>query len=168
MRESSVRSATRAPEIIKGLINFMAITTLVYMYFMFAEHVTARFAPPAPEVRISNAWFFGEFSLLFWMIFIFGLFIPTFTLIINAIRSKELNTKFTVAAFTIIVFALWVKRVLIIVPTQSRPLMPLDYELYVPTWVEWAMVAGTFAVAALIYTVFLKVFPIVEIEEELH
>jgi molybdopterin-containing oxidoreductase family membrane subunit len=156
------------PGIIKGLTSFMAITTLVYMYFMFAEHMTARFAAPAPEVRVSNAWFFGEFSLLFWVMFIFGLFIPTFALIINAIRSKEVNIKLTVAASTIIVLALWVKRVLIIVPTQSRPLMPLDFGLYVPTWVEWAMVAGTFAVAALIYTVFLKVFPIVEIAEELH
>jgi hypothetical protein len=29
-------------------------------------------------------------------------------------------------------------------------------------------VAGTFAMAALIYTLFLKIFPIVEIAEELH
>jgi len=156
------------PEIIKGLTNFMAITTLVYMYFMFAEHMTARFAAPAPEVRVSNAWFFGEFSLLFWGMFIFGIFIPTFALIINAIRSKEVNMKLSVAASVTIVIALWIKRVLIIVPTQTRPLMPLDYGIYVPTWVEWSLVAGTFAMAALIYTLFLKIFPIVEIAEELH
>jgi molybdopterin-containing oxidoreductase family membrane subunit len=156
------------PGIIRGLSNFMAITTLVYMYFIFAEQMTARFAAPAPEVRVSNAWFFGEFSLLFWGMFIIGLFIPTFALIISAIRSKEVNIKLSVAASVTIVLALWIKRVLIIVPTQTRPLMPLDFGLYVPTWVEWALVAGTFATAALIYTIFLKVFPIVEISEELH
>jgi Ni/Fe-hydrogenase subunit HybB-like protein len=94
-----------------------------------------------------------------------GLIIPTAALIINAIRSKEANIKLSVTASVLIVIALWVKRVLIIVPTQSRPLMPTTWGVYVPTWVEWSLVAGTFAAAALIYTVFLKVFPIVEIAE---
>ncbi len=153
------------PDVIRGLSNFLGIVTLIYIYLMFAEQMTARYAAPAPEVRVSNAWFFGEFSVYFWAMLIVGLIIPTAALIINAIRSKEANIRLSVMASVLIAIALWVKRVLIIVPTQSRPLMPTTWGVYVPTWVEWSLVAGTFAIAALIYAVFLKVFPIVEIAE---
>ncbi|RME07851.1 MAG: hypothetical protein D6803_02800, partial [Anaerolineae bacterium] len=36
---------------------------------------------------------------------------------------------------------------------------------YRPTWVEYAIIIGLFGLGALLYTLFIKVFPIVEVED---
>jgi molybdopterin-containing oxidoreductase family membrane subunit len=74
-------------DIIKGLSNFLGITTLTYIYFIFAEQMTARYAAPGGELRVSNAWFFGEFSIYFWTMFLIGLGVPTAALIILSSQS---------------------------------------------------------------------------------
>jgi len=153
-------------DIIKGLSNFLGVTTLTYIYFMFAEQMTARYAGPGGELRVSNAWFFGEFSIYFWAMFLIGLALPTAALLIRGMMRKEADIRLSVVTSVLIILALWVKRVIIIVPTQARPLMPVSWGIYIPTWVEWSIVAGTFAIATLIYTLFLKIFPIIEIVEE--
>jgi Ni/Fe-hydrogenase subunit HybB-like protein len=43
--------------------------------------------------------------------------------------------------------------------------MPFPSGTYSPSWIEWSIVAGIFAMAILIYMVFVKIFPITEAEE---
>ena len=58
------------------------------------------------------------------------------------------------------------KRFLIVVPSQTHgTLLPYGTGSYVPTWVEWAEMAGLFAFGALLLTLFAKVFPIMPIGE---
>jgi Ni/Fe-hydrogenase subunit HybB-like protein len=58
------------------------------------------------------------------------------------------------------------KRVLIVVPSQTHGgLLPYGTGSYTPTWVEYSIVVGLFALGTLLYSIFVKVFPIMEIEE---
>jgi len=43
--------------------------------------------------------------------------------------------------------------------------MPYEPSVYAPTWVELSVMAGGFALFALIITVFVKVFPIIAVWE---
>ncbi len=70
----------------------------------------------------------------------------------------------------IVVFALWVKRYLIVVPTLETPLLPIDdlrpeYITYSMTWVEWALTLAGPATFALLLTLATRIFPIVPIRE---
>lgn len=59
------------------------------------------------------------------------------------------------------------KRILIVVPSQTHgSLLPYGSGSYSPTWVEISIIVGLFAVGTLLYTLFVKVFPIMEIREE--
>ncbi|MDR7599915.1 MAG: NrfD/PsrC family molybdoenzyme membrane anchor subunit [Armatimonadota bacterium] len=59
------------------------------------------------------------------------------------------------------------KRLLIVVPSQTHgTLLPYGPGSYTPTWVEYSVVAGLFALGTLLYTLFVKVFPIMEVAEE--
>ncbi|MFN3285917.1 MAG: NrfD/PsrC family molybdoenzyme membrane anchor subunit [bacterium] len=59
------------------------------------------------------------------------------------------------------------KRLLIVVPSQTHgTLLPYGTGSYTPTWVEYSVVAGLFALGTLLYTLFVKVFPIMEVTEE--
>lgn len=59
---------------------------------------------------------------------------------------------------------LWVKRVRIVVPTLVHPNLPFEIGSYLPTWVEWLVIAGIFALLMLLYFAFVNVFPIIELD----
>jgi molybdopterin-containing oxidoreductase family membrane subunit len=60
---------------------------------------------------------------------------------------------------------MWLERFVIIVPTLTKQRMPVEGAFYIPTWVEWSILAGCISLFILLYTLFTKVFPIVPIWE---
>jgi Ni/Fe-hydrogenase subunit HybB-like protein len=66
--------------------------------------------------------------------------------------------------------AMWLKRYIIVVPTLYNPRVPIqnvpwEWAHYTPTWVEWSITAGAFAMFILLYTLFSKLFPVISIWE---
>ncbi|MFQ5594957.1 MAG: NrfD/PsrC family molybdoenzyme membrane anchor subunit [Anaerolineae bacterium] len=58
------------------------------------------------------------------------------------------------------------KRLLIVVPSQTHgTLLPYSTGSYSPTWVEYSIIVGLFAFGTLLYVIFIKVFPIMEVPE---
>jgi molybdopterin-containing oxidoreductase family membrane subunit len=56
------------------------------------------------------------------------------------------------------------KRLLIVVPSQTHgTLLPYGEGSYTPTWVEVSVVIGLFALGTLMYVLFFKVFPVMEV-----
>ncbi len=75
-----------------------------------------------------------------------------------------------VVASVLVNVAMWLKRYIIIVPTLSNPRIsiqnvPWEWAHYSPSWVEWSITAGAFAMFILLYTLFSKMFPVVSIWE---
>ena len=64
-----------------------------------------------------------------------------------------------------IIIGMWLERFVIIVPTLTRQRLPVEQAFYIPTWVEWSILAGCISFFMLLYTLFTKVFPIVPIWE---
>ena len=60
---------------------------------------------------------------------------------------------------------MWLERFVIIVPTLTRQRMPVAGAFYIPTWVEWSILAGCISLFMLLYALFTKVFPIVPVWE---
>ena len=59
------------------------------------------------------------------------------------------------------------ERYLTVIPSQTHgTLLPYDTGSYFPNWVEFGVVAGLFALGALIIGLFMKVFPIISMREE--
>jgi molybdopterin-containing oxidoreductase family membrane subunit len=78
-----------------------------------------------------------------------------------------------VIATALIVIQAWLKRYIIVVPVFENPFLPirdptLAVALYTPTWVEWAITAGSLAGFAFAYFLFSRLFPIVSIWETAH
>ncbi len=154
------------PEIFKGLGTFLGVITLFYLYLVLAEQLTMRYAAPLSELLISEKLFQGEFAYIFWPMLILGFFIPPMMLVVQTIRYKWFSLTRTVLAAAIILVAFWIKRFLIVVPSLLRPLLPFPEGSYSPSWVEWSVIAGVFAISVLLYVLFLKLFPIMELGEE--
>ena len=153
------------PQIFKGLGTFLGIGTLFYVYMMFSEHLTNTYAGPLSEALITQEMLTGQFAPIFWPMLIFGFVGPALTLLLQVVRPKMFSVTRTIFAAGTIVVAFWVKRFLIVVPSLMRPLLPFPQGSYSPSWVEWSIIAGTWALAVLMFMAFLKIFPIMELEE---
>lgn len=153
-------------ELFRGLGTVLAVLVLAYMWLILHEHLTAQFAGPTPEHEISRALLTGRFAPLFWIMFS-GLAIPFFYLSVQTIYQRAFRLPWMVAASVVVLLALWLKRFIILVGSLLHPRLSLypsgDYS---PTWVEYSMVIGTLAIAALLYMAFMKIYPIVELTEE--
>lgn len=154
------------PEVFKGLGAGLAVLTHLYIYMTIAEIMTMRFAGPHAEFMISETLLEGNFALVFWPMVVLGMALPAVFLIAQTLRSRWFSLPGTVVAASVILIAFWVKRFIIVVPSLARPLLPFPTGTYYPSWIEWAVIVGIFAMAALLYITYLKIFPIVETEEK--
>ena len=153
-------------ELFRTLGLILAVITAFYIYLSFTEQITANFAGPHGETAVSELLISGPLSPLYWATMVGGFILPTLVLLTQAIRPQWFNATRTVITSGVLVIAFWAKRFIIVVPSLLRPLLPFPSGSYSPTWIEWSIVAGTVALAILLYVVFIKVFPIVEAEEK--
>jgi molybdopterin-containing oxidoreductase family membrane subunit len=153
-------------DIFRGLGTFLGILTFFYIYLILAEQLTMRYAAPVPEFLLSVKLLQGEFAPIFWPMLIFGFFLPAVLLVVQGVRPKLFSVTRTVVACSLLIISFWIKRFLIVVPSLLRPLLPFPEGAYSPSWIEWSVIAGTIAMAILMYIGFLKLFPIVELSEE--
>ena len=147
-------------ELIVGLGNFLRIGVPVYLYFTFVEQFTIQYVQEHADLAVSNYILWGPYAVYFWGMITLGLIVPE--LILFHPKTRTVGGVFVASA--LITAALWLKRVIIVVPALVFPNMPYETGLYIPTWVEWSLVAGIFGLGGFIYAIFVKLFPIVELE----
>lgn len=169
MLAAIVRVATRT----KGRITLDAFSWLgklllglliTYLYFTAVEILTITYQPGASEQSLSEALLSGEYAWIFWGA-IASLVIAAALLIWQAL-ARRWSIGLIVATGVLVNIGAVAKRYLIVVPSQTHgQLLPYPTGTYTPNWVEWAIVLGLFALGAFMIGVFMKVFPIVPLEE---
>jgi molybdopterin-containing oxidoreductase family membrane subunit len=146
-----------------GLI--MIVLGALYGYFTFSEYLTSWYGSIKWDMEVlwrlfNPDQYFGQF--------VFAVFIGVLVPIIIVTIPKFRNINSIAFAAVIAVFALWVKRYLIIIPTLESPLLPIhdlrpEYVHYSPTWVEWSLTGAGVALFILLFYLFSKFVPIIPI-----
>jgi molybdopterin-containing oxidoreductase family membrane subunit len=140
---------------------FLMAMTLLWFYFTFAEYITIVYGNEPVHMAIFWSKISGKFAPLFWLHFVLCFVIP-----LPILATKRFRTiRGTVVASIFIILGMWLERFVIIVPTLTRQRLPVEQAFYIPTWVEWSILAGCISLFMLLYTLFTKVFPIVPIWE---
>jgi molybdopterin-containing oxidoreductase family membrane subunit len=149
-------------DVFKWLGNFLMVLTAAYLYFMVVEWLTTTYAADYHEVKISTALLTGRYAWLFWLS-VASLAIP-FILLFHQFMTGRFQLWRVVLSGVLVNVAAIGKRVLIVVPSQTHgTLLPYGIGAYSPTWVEYSVIVGLLALGALLYILFMKVFPIMEI-----
>jgi molybdopterin-containing oxidoreductase family membrane subunit len=147
------------------LSNFMMALTAVYLYFLVVEFLTIGYASPHQETRVGDAILTGRYSWLFWLSS--SLLFVSFVLGAGQALSRRHFLPLIVLAGVLVNLAAIGKRFLIVAPSLTHGnLLPYRIGAYSPTWVEYTIILGLFALMGLLYVGFVKVFPIMEIQEE--
>lgn len=151
-------------DVFRWLGNFLMALVITYIYFMIVEGLTASYASGHHEVRFMSALFTGEYAWLYWLSVAF-LTIPLLLIFWQYVRNRY-NLTLIVLSGLLVNLASIGKRYLIVVPSQTHAtLLPYGTGSYSPTWVEYSIIIGLFALGAIMIAVFMKVFPIMDIRK---
>jgi molybdopterin-containing oxidoreductase family membrane subunit len=130
------------------------------LYFQIVELFTLLYATPGSERLLADALLKGPYAWIFWS----GLFLMTLglALLVTQAARRQWSVGILVVASVAISTAAVAERYLTVIPSQTHGMMlPYEPGSYFPTWVEFTVVAGLFALGALLIGLFMKVFPIV-------
>lgn len=147
----------------------LVLTSLLYLYFNLNEFMVPAYKMKSGESEHILGLFVGEFSVMFWMVQVFGMILPIILMIFKPFRKP-------IPLFIIsilIVIGAFLKRYLIVTPTLLHPYLPVQnypesYHNYIPTFSEMSITIGSIAGIALVITLFIKLFPIVPVYETAH
>jgi molybdopterin-containing oxidoreductase family membrane subunit len=144
---------------------FLMLLLFVYTYFVVVEVFTTIYQPTVAEQQISEAILTGRYAWIFW-VSIAALVIPAVILAQMALTKRWRIGWLVALGISVNVGAIG-KRYLIVIPSETHgQLMPYGVGSYSPSLVEYAVVLGLFSLGALLIGGFMKLFPIVEMEEE--
>jgi Ni/Fe-hydrogenase subunit HybB-like protein len=139
----------------------LLVMALLWFYFTFAEHLTAFYGAEPAHMAVLMAKITGHYAPYFWTMVVCCFVIPVAILA----NRKTRTVKGTVIASSTIILGMWLERWTIVVPTLVNPRLPYERGNYVPSWVEFSVLAGCCAAFILLYCLFTKVFPIVSVWE---
>jgi Ni/Fe-hydrogenase subunit HybB-like protein len=140
----------------------MLVMSLLWFYFTFSEYLTTFYGNEPDEMRIWWSKITGAYAGYFWTMVVLNFIIPLLILPFKKTR----NIPGIVIASISICVGMWLERFLIILPTLANPrLHQYPTGQYTPSFVEWGLMAGCFALFALFLVLFCKIFPIISIWE---
>ena len=139
----------------------LLVMTLLWFYFTFGEYLSVVYGREPVQMTIFWSKMTGRYAPLLWGMFLFCFVIP---LPILSFR-KTRTILGTCIASTSVIIGMWLERFVIIVPTLAQQRLSLDRPVYIPTWVEWSILAACLSFFIFLYLMFTKFFPIVSVWE---
>jgi len=139
----------------------LLVMTALWIYFTIGENITVWYGGEEAELATLYSKLTGAFAFPFWLM-VSCCFVIPFALMC---WRKTRNVTGSVIASIAVVIGMWLERFIIVVPTSMHPLVEMKSVHYFPSWVEFSIMAGTFAGFILLYMVATKFFPIVSLWE---
>ena len=144
----------------------LVLVSFVYLYFNLNEYLVPGYKMKKAEAIHLTDLLSGNHALLFWGVQIIGLIVPIFILLFKKMRTP----KPLLIVSLVILIGSWLKRYLIVIPTQEHPYLPIQnvpdkFILYVPTLNEILITIGPIILVLLIFSTLAKFFPVLPIQE---
>lgn len=165
VRRAFHQEARLPAETFELLGKFMLALLVAYAYFSVVEILTAGYTGSVHDRRVTDAILTGEYAWVYWSaVALLG--VPLIALFIEAVR-RRWSVPVLVASGIAVNVAAVGKRFLVVVPSQTKGmLLPYRPGSYWPSVSEIQVVVGLLALGAFLIALFMKAFPIIELEEE--
>ena len=134
---------------------------MTYLYFTFAELLTAGYAQTHESVPLIVSLLAGGFAPFFWLFVIGAGVIPVLLVAIPKTR----NVRGITIAAALVLAGMLLKRLLIVVPPLQTDFFLTPAISYIPSWSEIAITIGAFAAIPLVMMFIFRIFPILSIHE---
>jgi len=139
----------------------LLVVALLWSYFYFAEVFTTWYGHQPIEWEVFR-YSAERYAPLLLMMLLGNSLLPIIGLSFRRVRRSPA----TLLVISILVnVGMFIERFLIIVPSLSHKNIPFAWGSYSPSWVEISITVAAFALFALLYTLFGKLFPLVAISD---
>lgn len=145
----------------ENLGKLLLMMSLLWLYFVFAERITVWYGNEPSEMAVFWATQRGRYAPLFWTMILCNFVIPFPILTLRRLRTIA----GIVAASVSVLVGMWLERFLIIVPSLAYKQLPYSWGTYAPQPVEIVITIATFAMMAFLYTLFVRVVPVISVWE---
>ena len=139
----------------------MLATELILAYGYLAEIFTGFYSGDRYEIAITVNRMVGPYAPVYWALIVLNIVIPQVLWFRRARRS--IPVLFTLGILVNI--GMWMERFMIVVTGLAQDFLPSSWGLFIPTWVDWTMLAGSIGLFALLFLLFLRALPAISIFE---
>ncbi|MDD5686534.1 MAG: polysulfide reductase NrfD [Elusimicrobia bacterium] len=142
-------------DIIISLGKYLKFLLPLLFYFLFSEIITGLYAQVPEHLVIIKELLTGKFAKIFWLDIGVGIVLP-FILIISPLGKAVFGVGIVSLMCFLGVFA---ERTNIILPSFYHTFLPY-FAAYSPTWVEWSLIAGTYALGIFLFIIAFQIIPL--------
>jgi Ni/Fe-hydrogenase subunit HybB-like protein len=147
---------------LENMAKITLVTGLVVVYGYACEAFFGWYSGNEYErFMLKNRIYYGPYAWSYWMLLLCNFIVP------QVLWSKRLRQNLAVL-FTVAMFVnvgMWLERFVIIVTSLHRDFMPSSWEMYYPTFWDFATLAGTIGLFVTLMFVFVRVLPMISIFE---
>jgi molybdopterin-containing oxidoreductase family membrane subunit len=145
----------------ENMSRFLLLTSTIVGYAYASEYFMAWYS--GVEAEQTSFWnrAFGPYWISTWTMILCNAVFPQ----LLWFRKLRTNVPFLLVLSVLINIGMWFERYVIIITGLSREYNPAVWGIYTPSYFELGIVAGSFAFFAMLFLVFLKLFPVVAIAE---
>lgn len=144
---------------------FLLVLLLSYLYFVIVEILTMTYSAGEQERAIMMDLLVGRYATLYWGGI--ALLVAPLAITVVLMLRKDWSVPWLVVAGVCVTIAAVLKRFVLVVPSlTSGGFMPYGQGSYAPTWVEYGVVGGLIGLGVLAFVVFMKVFPIMPVQDD--
>lgn len=145
-----------------GLAKLMLVTGLMLLYSYAIEQFIAWYSADQFErYQYLTARLSGPYAPVFWAMTIGNLLSPQLFWSARMRRSKPA----LIIVSLIVLVSMWAERFVIIVASLNRGFLPSSWKLFIPTWVDWGILGGSFGLFLFLFLLFLRFVPTVAMSE---
>lgn len=145
----------------ENLAKIIILTGLIVAYSYAVEFFIAWYSGNIYEQEIMKYRVIGDYAIYFWIMVIFNTLVP----LLFFFKKMRTSIVSLLVISILINIGMWFERFVIIVTSLAHEYIPYSWGLYKPTWVEIAILIGSFAFFAFLFLLFVKVLPSVSISE---
>jgi molybdopterin-containing oxidoreductase family membrane subunit len=139
----------------------MLATELILAYGYLAEIFTGFYSGDKYEMAITMNRFVGPYAPVYWTLFALNVFMPQL-LWFRRIR-RSLFALFVIGILVNV--GMWMERFMIVVSSLAQDFLPSSWGLFIPTWVDWTMLAGSIGFFVFLFLCFIRALPAISIFE---
>ena len=145
----------------ENMSRFILLTSLIVGYAYGVEYFMAWYSGVEPERASFFYRAFGPYWMSTWIMILCNAVFPQL-LWIKRLRS---HVPFLFVLSVLINIGMWFERYVIIVTSLSREYNPSTWGLYIPSYWELSVLAGSFCWFGMFFLIFMKIFPVIAIAE---
>ncbi|MCP4035623.1 MAG: polysulfide reductase NrfD [bacterium] len=146
---------------LENMSRFILLTANICGYAYAMEYFIAWYSNVEFEQTSFYLRAFGPYWISTWCMIIFNTVFPQ----LLWIKKLRTNIPFLFVLCFFINLGMWFERYVIIITSLSREFIPAAWGLYIPSWAELSVLAGSFCWFSMFFILFLKGGPIIAIVE---